>query len=161
MSEICNYEIIINPAKTCAFTGHRTVYQDFDVNKLKKAVEQVIEYGFDTFLVGMAVGADTEFFKLLLDYKKKHEIKIIACIPCKNQSAKFSEKQKKEYFYLLDKADGKIVLQEEYTPYCMKKRNEFMVKNSSVLIAYLRRDYGGTKQTVLLAQRYLKKIIFV
>lgn len=156
-----DYDFIINPIKTCAFTGHRTVYPDFDAEKIKSVVENCIGDGYDTFLVGMAIGSDTEFFKILLKIREEKKIKIIACIPCKNQHEKFSEAQKKEYLYLTEKADEKIVLEEKYTPTCMKKRNEFMIKNSSVLIAYLRRNYGGTGQTVRFAEKYNRKIIIV
>ena len=51
------------------------------------------------------------------------------------------------------KADEIIVLSEEYTPYCMLKRNRFIVDNSSVLLAYLKEEKGGTKYTVDYAEK--------
>lgn len=156
-----NSNIIINSARTCAFTGHRTLYKDFNAEKVEKEILNLIEKGYNIFLVGMAVGFDTECFKILLKIKEKKEVKIIACVPCKNQSEKFNGKQKIEYRELINKADEVIVLSEEYSPRCMKKRNEFMVDNCSVLIAYLRRDYGGTSQTVKIAEKYGKQVIFI
>lgn len=153
--------ILINTAKTCAFTGHRTLYPDYRADKLEKTINETIKDGYDTFLIGMAVGFDTECFKILLKIRKEKKIKIVACIPCENQSARFNKAQKKEYFELLEKADEKIFISKEYSPVCMKKRNEFMVKNCSLLIAYLKRDYGGTKQTVNYALKKEKKIIYV
>lgn len=154
-------EIFINSAKACAFTGHRVLYSDFNKNKLIAIVEKLIKENYDTFLVGMAIGFDTECLKILIELKNKYNIKTVACIPCKNQYAKFNKKQKQEYFELIEKVDEKIVLAEEYTPNCMKVRNEFMVKNSSVVVAYLKKDFGGTNQTVKFAEKLGKKIILV
>ena len=153
--------VLINSAKTCAFTGHRTLYKNFDEKIVKKETEKLIKDGYDTFLIGMAIGFDTECFKILLEIKKEQDIKIVACVPCENQSARFNLSQKKEYEKLLSLADEKIVISKEYSKDCMKKRNEFMVNNSSALIAYLKRDYGGTSQTVKLAEKKNIKIIFV
>lgn len=154
-------EIFINSAKACAFTGHRVLYSDFDKNKIIKIVNKLIMEGYDIFLVGMAIGFDTECLKILINLKQKHSIKIIACIPCQNQSARFNKKQKEEYADLLKIVDEKIILSEEYTPTCMKVRNEFMVKNSSVVVAYLKKDFGGTNQTVRYAEKCGKKVILV
>lgn len=156
-----NEEIFLNSAKSCAFTGHRTLYPDFDREKVSEVIDSLINNGFDTFLVGMAVGFDTECFKILLKKREEKYIKIVACIPCENQSERFNFNQKKEYSELIEKADVKVILQKEYSSVCMRKRNEFMVGNSSVLVAYLRRDYGGTSQTVKIAERQGKKIIYV
>ena len=60
---------------------------------------------------------------------------------------------------MLESADEKIILQEKYDKYCMLKRNDFMVKNSSVLVSYLRKETGGTAYTVKKANEHNLKII--
>jgi uncharacterized phage-like protein YoqJ len=62
---------------------------------------------------------------------------------------------------MLSVADQKIVISEEYTAWCMQKRNQFMVDNSSVLISYLRENKGGTLNTVNYAKKKNIKIIEV
>ncbi len=151
-------EIIIEPTKTCAFTGHRVVQKDFDVNTLKDKVLRLIEIGYDTFLVGMAIGFDTIAFSLLEEIRKDNKISIIACVPCESQSNKFNSAQKKEYDRMIESADEVVLINKEYTRWCMQKRNEFMVNNCSCLISYVRRDYGGTVNTVKYA---VKKGIIV
>ena len=79
-------------------------------------------------------------------------------MPCPEQPSKFNQRQKEEYFRLLSIADEKKVLSEEYTPYCMQKRNEFMVDNSFAVLCYLNRNSGGTFNTVNYAK---KKNVFV
>ena len=141
-------EILINPARTCAFTGHRIMEKGFNIEELKDKISKLIGIGYDTFLVGMALGFDTLAFQTLEEFRTKNNIRIIACIPCLSQSYKFSNADKKEYDRMLKVADERIFVGEEYDKTCMRKRNEFMVNNSSCLIAYVRRDFGGSVSTV-------------
>ncbi len=138
---------------TVCVSGHREIGKDLNIKLLKKVFENLIDNGTDTFLVGMAVGFDTFCFQILENIRKEKEIKIIACIPCLSQADRFSFAQKKEYNRLLSVADQKIVLSEEYTPYCMQKRNMFMVDNSSLVICYLNKEKGGTYNTVKYAEK--------
>ena len=141
-------EILINPARTCAFTGHRVMENGFKTDDLKDKIIKLIGIGYDTFLVGMAVGFDTLVFNILEEIRKNKNIRIIACVPCLSQPLKFNEKQKIEYDRIMKSADERIFVGIEYTKTCMKKRNEFMVDNASCLIAYVRRDFGGSVSTV-------------
>ena len=140
--------MIINKNKAVCITGHRKISKDLDKNKLKEVLNKLIEREYNVFLIGMAVGFDTLCFQILEEIKKEREIKIIACIPCKNQDINFNESQKKEYERLIKKADEKILISENYTPYCMIKRNKFMVDNSSIVLSYLNTQKGGTANTV-------------
>ena len=58
-------EILIKREKTVAFSGHRSLGKDFNKLALCNEIIRLIETGYDTFLVGMAVGFDTECFKIL------------------------------------------------------------------------------------------------
>ncbi|MEG9430047.1 MAG: SLOG family protein [Christensenellaceae bacterium] len=153
--------MIIDRARTCAFTGHRNLGRDFNKTELERVIKGLIKGGFTFFMVGMAVGFDTECFKILENLRKTENIRIIACIPCETQDYKFSEKQKAEYKKMLDSADEKIYVSEEYTKTCMFKRNMFMVDSASILVAYLNSDKGGTFQTVNYAKRKNVSIITV
>ena len=152
-------EIVKN--KACAVTGHRSLGLDFNKSLLKEKFLEVIDKGVDTFLVGMAVGFDSVCFKVLEDIRKQKNIKIIACIPCKNQDVNFSKEQKIEYRKMVNSADEYVLISKDYTPGCMLKRNRFMVDNSEYLICYLRQSSGGTKYTVDYAQKKGKNIISI
>lgn len=147
---------------TVAFTGHRAVKKDFNIEDLIYTVESLIIGGKDTFLIGMAIGFDTICFETLLKLKKSYpQIKIVACIPCENQSKSWNFAQKIKYNYLLEKADEKIILGKEYSPNAMLKRNRFMVDNSSVLVAYIYKTVGGSYYTAKYAVENDKEIIYV
>ena len=50
---------------------------------------------------------------------------------------------------------------KKYTPICMNERNKFMVDNCSLLLSYLRRDFGGTFHTVEYAKKQSIQILNV
>ena len=134
--------------KTLAVTGHRKLQADLNIEKLEKLFLTEIQNGIDTFLIGMAIGFDSICFQILEKVRLTKDIKLIACIPCKNQNAKFTKEQNIEYKRQLQSANDKIILSSEYTPYCMMKRNMFMVDNACKLICYLRENWGGTYNTI-------------
>lgn len=148
-----------NTLRACAVSGHRNLNYENVADKTEQAFLSLIEEGYDTFLVGMAVGFDFLCFKILEKLREYKDIKIIACIPCPGQPLKYSEPQKREYERMLSVADDKIVLSENYTPYCMLKRNAFMVDNSDCLLCFMRKDKGGTYYTYNYAKRKNRRII--
>ena len=70
MSEL----LMINKARTVAVTGHRILGADFDREKLKEIFYKLIDEGYDCFLVGMAIGFDTECFYLLEEIRKEKKV---------------------------------------------------------------------------------------
>lgn len=146
-------ELFFNKTRTCAVSGHRIITEKIDLEKLNGIFLKLIEGGYNTFLVGMALGFDTVCFHALEKIREKHDIKIVACIPCIKQDYKFNKEQKEEYERMVLSADFKVIISEDYTPYCMKKRNDYMIKNSSLLVAFLRENKGGTYYTVKRAEK--------
>ena len=147
--------------KTLAVTGHRKLTPDLDIYRLEEIFLSQIENGVDTFLIGMAVGFDAICFQILEKIRDSKDIKLIACIPCENQSKLFTIDQKIEYERQLKSANQKIFISKEYTPYCMMKRNTFMVDNASKLVCFLRENKGGTFNTVKYAEKQNIEIIKV
>lgn len=152
---------MIDKKVTVCFSGHREMEKDFNAEYLYDLISSYIKKGMKNFLCGMAIGFDMLVFKILEQLKVKNDIKIIACVPCKNQSERYSKEQKAEYDKMLKNADEVIVLSDNYTPYCMMKRNKYMVDNSSVLIVYYRQKAGGTLNTLKYALENDLKIEYV
>lgn len=148
MNIVSKDQLFINRARACAFTGHRILQKDFNKNALKELLKKVVEKDFNIFLVGMAIGFDTVCFQILEEIRKEKNIKIIACVPCKNQDVRFNLEQQIEYKRMLSVADSVVILSENYNSKCMQQRNEFMVDNASVVVAYKNRETGGTANTV-------------
>lgn len=154
-------ELFINKARSCSVTGHRIMEKAFDKKRLKDIFLSLYDIGYRTFLVGMALGFDTVCFQVLEEIRKERDIEIIACVPCLTQSYKFTVSQKKEYDRMLSVSDQTVLISEAYDENCMQKRNEYMVDNSSVIVTYIRRDFGGTFNTVKYAEKKGIQIINV
>ena len=146
--------------KVCAFTGHRDlVNYDFDELLLERVILNLVKNGVTRFLCGMAVGFDMKAAQAVLELKKRYNVELVACLPCSNQSERFSVKNKITYKEILEKCDEVIVLEREYTTGCMFRRDRYLVDNCDVLISFLRKNRGGTYYTVKYAKKENKKVI--
>lgn len=161
----------MNIETTCCFTGHRpnklggydpkTESNQKMLWKLKDEIVNHIElHNVDTFITGMALGIDMWAARIVLKLKETYpNIKLIAAVPCKNQYNKWHVKSQMEWQYIIDKCDKvHYVTNDEYTSWCMQKRNEWMVDNSDYVIAVWDGSKGGTGNCVKYAQKQNKYI---
>lgn len=147
--------------KSCALTGHRKLEENFDINRLYDALEDLIKNGVEEFYCGMAIGFDLTSLKCLVDLKKKYKIKIIACIPFDGQEKKFKIEEQKEYHLLLTWCDEKKIISDHYSAGSFLKRNRYMVDRADVVLAYVRKETGGTAYTVDYAKKNNKEIYMI
>ena len=149
--------------KTVCFTGHRTIpmLKKWKIEKkLKETLEALIDNGYCYFGAGGALGFDTIAAQTVLGLKKKHpEIKLILVLPCKNQTRGWEEKDVSVYESIIEQADKVVYTQENYDRGCMFERNRHLVDNSSVCVAYLTEEKGGTAYTVNYANQKGVKVI--
>lgn len=106
---------------------------------------------------------DTIFAIAALELKNEgYNIKLHCAIPCKNHSNQWNKKDRQLYNYILSKADAvKLVSKEEYKPYLMQKRNEYMVDNSDIVIAVWDGSKSGTANCIEYAKSKHKEIIYI
>lgn len=146
----------------CAFTGHRDMEESPDPQEFQSLLCEIIEGGVDTFLCGMARGFDLFAAETVLKLKEQDKnLKLIACVPCPGQEKYFSEEDKEKYFEVLSCCDEVRVISDNYFKGCMQMRDRYIVDNSAGLIAYCRKETGGTAYTVNYAERKNKKIFRV
>ena len=147
---------------TACFTGHRIIDRE-DAPKIKenlrKAIDQCVEAGVTKFICGGALGFDTLAAQAVIEKKKSCQISLEIAVPCRDQDAKWTAKQKQTYKEILSQADKVTILFEKYVTGCMHFRDAFMVDNSDVLISYYRGKPGGTQYTFLYAESRGIKII--
>lgn len=150
--------------KICAFTGHRELEESFSKEKLRQAVETLVEKGVETFYCGMAKGFDLYAAEEIIRIKEKHKnVKFVACVPYYGQEKGYSETDKKRYVNALKKCDFKFTFTDTYYRGCEIVRDKFMVEQADVLVAYLKKKTGGTAYTVTYFQRIKphREIIFL
>ena len=144
----------------CALTGHRVLEKNFSLTALEEKLTEIIERGADTFYCGMALGFDLACLGILASLKRERPLRLVACVPCADQSARYPYEMRRLYEELLEECDEKIVLHEHYEEGCMFERNRRMVDECDLVFAYLYAKRGGTYYTVRYAEKKGKKIIF-
>ena len=150
-------------SKTCCFTGHREIPL-LRLPQLKKSlletIEEQIKLGYCYFGAGGALGFDTLAAQAVLKLKETYpHIRLILVLPCLSQTRGWREKDVAEYERIKSLADKVVYTSQEYSRGCMFKRNRHLVDNSSICIAYLSKDEGGTAYTVKYAQEKGVKVI--
>ena len=147
---------------TCCFTGHRTLYKPAEKisAELDVLLREMYERGFRRFCCGGAVGFDTLAEKAVLRLKEKHDdVTLSLILPCLEQTKKWKAADVAVYEEILTLADEIVYTCNHFAPFCMHMRNRRLVDESSVCIAYLVTDSGGTFSTVKYAEQQEIEII--
>lgn len=151
---------------TCCFTGPRphklplltnTEQRGHLMGRIAREIlRMAMRDGYDTFLCGMAQGADMLFAETLLHLREETTVPLhlVCVIPFFAQADAWPEDMQRQYENILFRAEQRIILKAHYSNGCLLSRNRFMVDHSSLLLAvYNERMGGGTGYTVDYAQK--------
>ena len=134
------------------FCGHSNIsYSDDMKNLLRSQIELLIKSGAKQFYLGGYGAFDGLPAHTVNDLKKKHpQIKSTLVIPYLNRK-----------YDIVDYYDDTVYPPIEHIPYRLAiiKRNEWMIDNSDILIAYVDHTWGGAARTYAYAQRKGMEII--
>lgn len=138
--------------QSAAFTGHRFIsYSKYPALKasLRQTIKAFYTQGIHNFYCGMAIGFDTLAAEAVLSLKTElQELALIAVVPYRGQCEKWSDTNRSRYNTILCKADQTILLSENYYQGCLLRRNDYMLSQSSCVIAYFDgNNEGGTFYT--------------
>jgi uncharacterized phage-like protein YoqJ len=127
---------------------------------MDRALSSMIHQGVTEFRTGGALGFDTLAALKVLDLREKYpDIRLAVYVPCKEQDAKWSERDRAIYRGILKRADETLLLRQTYTHGCMLERNRAMVDGSDVCIAFVTNGKSGSAYTLRYAeQRGLRTI---
>ncbi|WP_064976588.1 SLOG family protein [Alistipes provencensis] len=145
--------MIADPRTSVAFSGHRTYCGDA-ADALRRTVGELYARGFRTFLSGMAVGFDLAAAEAVLELRDRMPgIRLVAAVPFRGQEVRFPQSDRECYGRVLAAADAVEVLSPVYHRGCYAVRNDFLVDNARVLVAWYDGSPGGTHYTVRRALR--------
>lgn len=152
--------------QTCCFTGHRpdklpwhTDDGDARCLALRARIDEAVRRAYDAgcrhFICGMARGCDLYFCASALALRDQAPgVTVEAAVPCPDQADRWRVREREEYDRLLDRCDYESLVQPRYSPWCMMRRNRYMVDRSCRLIAvYNGVPKGGTYQTLAYAMQ--------
>lgn len=139
-------------AQSAAFTGHRYIsYGKYPILKvtLRQRIRTLYAQGIRNFYCGMAIGFDMLAAETILSLKTELQgLTLIAVIPYRNQSEKWSDTNRSRYNAILCKTDKTILLSKDYYKGCLLRRNDYMLSHSCHIIAYFDgNNEGGTFYT--------------
>lgn len=137
--------------KICCFTGHRKIAEDHILRlpeNLSHTLDELIERGVTVFRAGGAIGFDTICALKVLEKKRTYpDIRLELCLPCRDQTNGWSEREKYVYNYVLERADSVRYAENYYVSGCMYKRNRMLVDGADFCVAFLAKNEGGTAYT--------------
>ena len=133
------------------FCGHGEFYGDEEVKRwLRETVEALILRGADDFLLGGYGGFDACAASVVWELKRQYPaIRSTLVLPYLDRTV-----DAKKY-------DGTLYPPLEKVPrrFAISKRNEYMVNEADIVVAYVTHDWGGAAATLAYAQRKRKEII--
>lgn len=157
----------------CCFSGHRPDKLPWGSDetdprclalkeRIRAEVERAYDEGYRHFICGMARGADFYFCEAVLELRDQRPgVTVEAAIPCEEQAAHWSERDRDRYFRLVGLCDFETMVQHRYDRGCMLRRNRYMVDHASRLIAAYDGTLGGTMYTITYANRKGLEVILL
>ena len=158
-----------------AVTGHRPdkLFGGYDHEKnfiIKEEMIKYLEYVLSTLdeneelicYSGMAIGIDQLFADAVLTVRNEHEnVRLICALPFENQYVRWSQDAQAMFHAITEHADETVNVsgEQNYKPYFMQLRNQYMVDNCDVLLAYFNGSEGGTKNCYNYAKEKNKQVV--
>ena len=136
-----------------AFTGHRTY--DGSANELLRTIIcELYSEGARLFRVGMAEGFDLAAGGILVDMMLQHnDIVIEACIPWPTFDVHLTPQERQLYHHILNHATVVRYSGNAYHPAIFRHRNDMLIEEADVLVAWWNGESSGTGYTVKRAKK--------
>lgn len=145
-------------AQRCCFTGHRPEKLNRAAENIKLDLEKEIQFavaaGYRTFISGMARGTDLWAAEIVIRLRNEGlPLHLICACPYEGFEQSWKLQWQELYRSVLEQADLVRYISAGYHRACFQRRNEWMVQRSSRVIAVYNGTAGGTRNTILFAER--------
>ena len=142
-----------NATHIVAFTGHRT-YDGSANDILMATIRELYFEGAHHFRVGMAEGFDLAAGEAVVSLMQEHhDIILEACIPWPTFNARFSTTDQQRYNNILTQATIIRYSGEAYHPTIFHHRNDMLIEEANIIVAWWNGGSGGTGYTVKRAKK--------
>lgn len=148
------------------FSGHRpqNLPQDrIALNQLKSMlyleISDCIDRGCRRFISGLAAGIDLWASEMVISFMEKYpDIELVGVLPYRTHENSVKGEWKFIHYNVLGKCTEIVCISEYYQQDVFKRRNYYMVDNSTHLIAVVKNYKSGTGQTIAYANKLGKAI---
>ena len=143
----------------CCFTGHRPEKMEHGekavAEKLEEAIRSAIAKGLTVFIVGMAPGVDIMAGEIVIRLRDKEglPIHLIAAEPHRDFDKRWNAHWQKRYHFVLSHSDFKVITCGHAGASSYQIRNKWMVDHAVHVIAYYCGGTGGTRNTIVYAEK--------
>lgn len=121
---------------------------------LEYEIRKAIGAGYRVFITGMASGFDLLAGEIVLQLRDSGlPLKLVAAVPYPGFENRHLPKWQQMYQRILASADYVKYVSEHYSGYCFQKRNIWMVDRSSLVLAAYNGTAGGTRNTIVYANK--------
>lgn len=139
--------------RICCFTGHRPEKLKRNEEEIQKGLEvailKTIRDGYTTLITGMARGVDIWAGQIVLRLRKDNpDLRLIAALPYPGCDSRWSASWRRQYAEVLEAADLVKAISPAYSMASFQKRDEWMIDQSSRVIAVYDGVPGGTRNTI-------------
>ena len=145
--------------KICTFIGHSDTNISNDLlSSAKTTIVNIIENeGIQEFYCGGYGNFDKCMSLILRELKNIYNLKMYYITPYNNAMCE----NKLTHIKSLELYDDIIYPELENIPYkyCILKRNEWMIDQSDIIIAYVKYSYGGASKSLHYAMKKKKKLL--
>jgi uncharacterized phage-like protein YoqJ len=152
---------------TLCFTGHRPdklSTSEVEVrDRLKTAIDRSVSEGYTRFITGMARGVDLWAGEAVLDLKAsgKSDLELVAAVPYRNVADRWPSAWRNIYLRIISEADEVHYTSEKYYRFVYISRDQWMVNNSSRVLAFYEGIPGGTEYTINYAVSLGKEVVYI
>ena len=145
---------------TVAFTGHRNYSRQADA-ELDQLLRELYAEGYRRFLCGMAWGWDLAAGEAVLRLKCEFgDVQLVAVVPFAGFEDMFRGSDAEQYRRVSGGADRRVVVCDRASQQSYLRRNDYLVENASVVVAWWNRvPHGGTAYTLSRARHAQLRII--
>lgn len=139
--------------ETCCFTGHRDIPAQEEAavrSRLREQIPDLLEKGYNTFLVGGARGFDMLAAEVLLDLREKEgkDLRLFSVLPFPEWREFWPDESFAREERILKASDQVSFSAEKINRRAYLDRDRKMVDESSLCIAWCTRRSGGTAYTI-------------
>lgn len=121
---------------------------------MTECIRAAAEVGYDYFISGFAEGVDLMAAEAVLALKREgYALRLEAALPSMDQTEGWDDPARGLHGMLLEQADRCVCVDPVGDAYSCLRRDEYMVKESDLVIAVFDGQKGGTAYTVSYARK--------